>query len=177
MELVVNASNSITPTLPMICLIWESKARDQRKSAFFLLSLFVCRISIYASNFHLTYDFFLLLFFCFWMWTYDLFEVWKKKRISLSRKIWCFFVLSLFWERKNSSHFGQCLLHRYFWVHIWPNALQVRLRLCKTILLKYRRICQSLGSFIVHVLMSHLSSLTDDNHYYLSCDVPMRNTF
>ena len=101
MELVVNASNSITPTLPMICLIWESKARDQRKSAFFLLSLFVCRISIYASNFHLTYDFFLLLFFCFWMWTYDLFEVWKKKRISLSRKIWCFFLFCPYFERER----------------------------------------------------------------------------
>ena len=50
-------------TLPMICLIWESKASDQRKTAsfFFLLSLYVCDISIYASNFHLTYAF----FFCF----------------------------------------------------------------------------------------------------------------
>ena len=123
-------------------------------------------------------------FFFFIMWTYDLFELWKKKSASLLRKISCFLFCPYFVrerererERENSSHFGRCLLHRYFWVHLWPPALQVRLRLCKTILLKYRRICQSLGSFIVHVLMSHLSSLTDDNHYYLSCDVPMRNTF
>ena len=53
-------------TLPMICLIWESKVRDQRKFAlFFLLSLYVCGISIYASNFHLTYDFLFFVFFFF----------------------------------------------------------------------------------------------------------------
>ena len=39
------------------------------------------------------------------------------------------------------------------------------------------RLSQSLGPFIVHILMPYPSSLLNDNHYYLSCDVPMQNTF
>ena len=37
-----------------------------------------------------------------------------------------FCIVLILRERENSSHFGQCLLYRYFWVHLWPLALQVR---------------------------------------------------
>ena len=43
-------------------------------------------------------------------------------RISLSRKISCFLFCPYF-EREREREFysfGQCLLHRYFWVHLWP---------------------------------------------------------
>ena len=59
----------------------------------------------------------------------------RKKRISLSRKISCFLFCPYFEREREFYSFGQCLLHRYFWVHLWPPALQVRLRLCKTIFL------------------------------------------
>ena len=75
------------------------------------------------------------------MWTYDLFELWKKKRISLSRKISCFLFCPYFERERESSTlldsvycidiFGCIyghLLYRldwdyarlYFWVHLWP---------------------------------------------------------
>ena len=46
--------------------------------------------------------------------------------------VFCFVLILREREREFYS-FGQYLLHRYFWVHLWPPALQVRLRLCKTI--------------------------------------------
>ena len=48
--------------------------------------------------------------------------------------VFCFVLILREREREIYS-FGQCLLHRYFWVHLWPPALKVRLRLCKTIYL------------------------------------------
>ena len=46
----------------------------------------------------------------------------RKKRILLSRKISCFLFCPYFeWVREREFYsFGQCLLHRYFWVHLWP---------------------------------------------------------
>ena len=98
------------------CLIWESKARDQRKSAFF-------------------FSFFLVLDVNIWfVWT-----VKEKEDIIVKENI-MFFVLSLFWERERSTLLDSVycidifgciyghLLYRldwdyarlYFWVHLWP---------------------------------------------------------
>ena len=89
----------------MICLIWESKARDQRKSAFvFCPCLRV--VSVYMLvTFTLPMIYFCFCFFVFGCEPMICLNCERKEDIK-ENIFFLLFFCRYFWERENSSHIG-----------------------------------------------------------------------
>ena len=114
---------------PYLWFVWFEKAKQEIKENqlfFFCPCLYVVLVYMLVT-FTLPMIFFCFCFFVFGCEPMICLKCERKRGYHCQGKYDVFLYCPYFErERENSSHFGQCLLYRYFWVHLWPLALQVR---------------------------------------------------